>query len=172
MVDQVTLDRIKLMHPKLRNELEHIYSAQIVPALTGRAWCRFAFTLRSFEEQAALYAQGRTKLYDAKGNKLGIVTNSPAGESYHNYGLAFDICLVVDGNTSWDTVKDFDGDGVPDWMEVVKIMKGNGWEWGGDFPGTFKDKPHFEKRFNHNWRELLAKHNAKDFIPGTTYVNI
>jgi peptidoglycan L-alanyl-D-glutamate endopeptidase CwlK len=172
MVDQVTLDRIKLMHPDLRNETEHIYSAQIVPALSGRAYCRFAYTYRTFDEQAALYAQGRTKLYDSKGNKLGKVTNSKPGQSYHNYGLAFDIVLVADGNATWDDVKDFDGDSKSDWMEVVKIMKDNGWEWGGDWKGTIVDKPHFEKRFNHNWRDLLAKYNAGQFIPGTKYVTL
>lgn len=39
--------------------------------------------LRTFEEQTALYAQGRTK-------PGRIVTKAKPGESYHNYGLAFD----------------------------------------------------------------------------------
>ena len=38
---------------------------------------------RTMEEQAALYAKGRTK-----GGK--IVTKAKPGQSYHNYGLAFD----------------------------------------------------------------------------------
>ena len=69
-IDQVTLDRIQLLHPMLRDEAYYIYTAQVVPALSGRAMCRFAFTLRSWEEQAALYAQGRTKLFDSKGRLL------------------------------------------------------------------------------------------------------
>lgn len=39
--------------------------------------------LRSYAQQAALYAQGRT----APGN---IVTDSPAGHSWHEFGLAVD----------------------------------------------------------------------------------
>jgi len=171
MIDQITLDRIKTLHPKLRAEAEYIYKAQITPALSGRAYCRFAFTLRTFEEQAAIYAQGRTKLYDSTGRKLGIVTNAKPGQSLHNYGLAFDIVLVADGNATWDEITDFDKDGKADWMEVVQIMKNNGWEWGGDWK-TFKDKPHFQKVYGHKWQDLLAKYNAKNFIPGTTYVNI
>ena len=31
---------------------------------------------------------------------------------------------------------------------------------------------HFEKSFGYTWRQLKAKHDKKDFIPGTTYVNI
>ncbi|WP_246303048.1 M15 family metallopeptidase [Paenibacillus plantarum] len=37
--------------------------------------------LRTMDEQAALYAQGRTTVGS-------IVTNARAGYSYHNYGLA------------------------------------------------------------------------------------
>lgn len=176
-MDQITLNRIGLLHPVLRAEAEHIYKAQIVPALRGRAFCRFSYTLRTFEEQNGLYAQGRTRLYDSQGRRLGIVTNAKGGQSYHNYGLALDIVLVKDsdGNgtydkATWEDNVDFDKDGKADWMEVVEIFKRAGWEWGGDW--KFKDKPHFQKIFGYNWRELLKRHNAKQFVPGTTYVKI
>lgn len=171
-MDQITLQRIQLLHPKVRTEVENIYRNQIVPALTGRAICRFAYTLRTFAEQNALYAQGRTKLYDANGNKLGLVTKAKGGQSIHNYGLALDIVLIKDGATaSWEENVDFDKDGKADWMEVVNIFKANGWTWGGDWK-SFKDKPHFEKTFGNGWKDLLAKHNAGDFITGTNYVRI
>lgn len=171
MEDQITLQRIQLLHPKLRNEVEHIYRSQIVPALTGNAFCRFAYTLRTFAEQNTLYAQGRTRLFDSNGKRLGIVTKAKGGQSLHNYGLALDIVLIKNNNTaSWEDTVDFDKDGKADWMEVVQIFKSNGWEWGGDW--KFKDRPHFQKVFGFTWQQLLAKYNAKDFIPGTTYVNI
>jgi len=171
-MDNVTLQRIQLLHPKLRNEVEQMYRTQIVPALTGRAICRFAYTLRTIAEQDALYAQGRTKLYDANGNRLGVVTKAKGGQSIHNYGLALDIVLIKDGKTaSWEDNIDFDKDGKADWMEVVNILKANGWEWGGDWK-SFKDKPHFQKTMNNSWQSLLAKYNAKDFISGTNYVRI
>ena len=50
MEDKITLERIKLLHPSVVNEVEHIYRAQVVPALTGRAICRFAFTLRNVSD--------------------------------------------------------------------------------------------------------------------------
>jgi peptidoglycan L-alanyl-D-glutamate endopeptidase CwlK len=177
MEDKLTLDRIKLLHPKLRNEVEHIYRTQIVPALAGRAMCRFAYTLRTFAEQDTLFAQGRTRLFDANGRRLGIVTKAKGGQSIHNYGLALDIVLLKDTNNdgtfesaSWETTVDFDKDGKADWMEIVDILKRNGWVWGGDW--KFKDAPHFQKTFGYTWRQLLGKYNKKDFIPGTTYVNI
>lgn len=178
MEDKITLERIQLLHPKVRQEVEHIYRSQIVPALTGRAICRLAYTLRTFQEQDAIYAQGRTKLFDEKGRRLGIVTKAKAGQSIHNYGLALDIVLVVDKDSngtyeaaSWETNVDYDKDGKPDWMEVVNIFKSNGWEWGGDWK-SFKDTPHFQKDFGYSWQSLKAKYDAKDFIPGTNYVKI
>ena len=171
-MDNITLQRIQVLHPKVRTEVENIYKNQIVPALTGRAICRFAFTLRTFAEQDALYAQGRTRLFDANGNRLGVVTKAKGGQSIHNFGLALDIVLIKDNKTaSWEDNVDFDKDGKADWMEVVDILKANGWSWGGDWK-SFKDKPHFEKTFGYTWQQLLAKHNAGDFIAGTNYVNI
>lgn len=176
--DKLTWDRIEQMHPKLIDETKKIYG-EICEVLKGRALCRFAYTVRTFDEQNALFAQGRTKLFDTKGKRLGVVTNARGGQSYHNYRLALDIVLLVDKNNdgtkesaSWETAIDFDGDGLADWSEVVNIFKKYRWTWGGDWGGRLNDKPHFEKTFGYTWKDLLAKHNAKDFIPGTTIVNI
>jgi peptidoglycan L-alanyl-D-glutamate endopeptidase CwlK len=175
MVDKITVDRIKLMHPKVSSEVMSLYLDKIVPALTGKAICRFAYTVRTFSEQTALYAQGRTILYDSKGRRLGKVTNAKSGQSYHNYGLALDIVLLKDTNAdgkfdtaSWETAIDFDKDGKADWMEVVDIFKKAGWTWGGDW--KFKDAPHFEKTFGYSWRTLLQKHFKGQYIPGTNHV--
>lgn len=143
-MDKITLSRIENIHPKLYQELLIIYE-DICQALTGKAICRFTHTYRSFQEQDKLFLQ-RPK-----------VTNAKGGQSYHNYGLAVDICLIINGKeASWDTLKDFDGDGVSDWMEVVSIFKKYGWFWGGDFK-TFKDRPHFEKTFGLQPSELLKR---------------
>lgn len=158
MKDQISLDRIKLAHPKLRDELGAIYD-EICQALTGKAICRIVYTLRTFAEQDALYAQGRTK-------PGKVVTKAKGGQSFHNYALACDIVLLVDkdGNgtyeeASWDTKTDFDGDGKADWSEIVAIFKRYGWTWGGDW--KFVDAPHFEKTFGKSVMELLALYNAK-----------
>jgi len=159
-MDKITLTRIDLLHPKVRDEVKQIYT-EICAALKGRAICRFAYTLRTFKEQNALYAIGRTKLYDEKGRRLGKVTNAKGGQSYHNYGLAIDIVLLkdTDGNgtfesASWETNVDFDKDGKADWMEVVAIFQKYGWEWGGVW--KFKDLPHFQKSFGYSTAQLAA----------------
>lgn len=163
MLDPLTIQRINLLHPKIREEVLDIYTNQVVPALTGNSTCRFAYTLRTFSEQNSLYAQGRT-------TSGSIVTKAKGGQSIHNYGLAFDIVLLEGGNASWDTVKDFDGDSRSDWMEVINIFKNNGYEWGGDW--QFKDTPHLQKTFGYTWQELLEKYNSGDFIEGTNYVSL
>jgi len=157
MKDQITLDRIQLLHPKLREDALDIYN-EIIAALNGSAICRFAYTLRIFAEQDALYAQGRTKA----GAK---VTNAKGGQSYHNYGLAIDIVLLVDKDkngsfesASWDIKTDFDGDGKADWMEIVAIFKRYGFEWGGDW--KFNDAPHFQKTFGKSIAELQTLHKT------------
>jgi peptidoglycan L-alanyl-D-glutamate endopeptidase CwlK len=157
MKDQKTLERIQLLHPKLREEALTMYD-EIVAALTGTAACRFAYTLRTFAEQDALFAQGRTK-------PGAIVTKAKGGQSYHNYGLAIDIVLLVDKDkngtfetASWDLKTDFDGDGKSDWQEVVAIFKRYGYEWGGDW--KFVDAPHFQKTLGKSIAELQTLHNA------------
>lgn len=168
MRDSTTLSRIQLLHPIIRDEVMEIYVNEIVPALSASTYCRFAYTLRTFQEQDDLYALGRTKLFDQNGKRLGIVTNAKAGQSFHNYGLALDIVFIDGRSAYWDIFKDFDGDGMADWMEVVRIFDDHGWEWGN----SWGDSPHFQKTFGHTWQELLELHDQKVFIPGTTYVNI
>ena len=146
MKDQLTLDRIKLLHPKVRDEVYEIYN-EICDNLKGRAFCRFSYTLRTFAEQDLLF------------KKVPKVTNAKGGMSYHNYGLAIDIVLIIDGKSaSWEQKIDFDKDGKADWMEVVTILKQYGWEWGGDW--KFEDNPHFQKTFGYSVRQLLALHQS------------
>lgn len=168
-MDKITLQRIELLHPALRDEAKEIY-AEICERLTGKALCRFSHTLRTFAEQDALYAQGRT----APGK---IVTKAKGGQSFHNYALAIDIVLLVDkdGNgsyesASWDTATDFDNDNSPDWDEVVYVFGLYGWEWGGNW--KFKDTPHFQKTFGLTIAEAKKRYDNKQVISGTNYIKL
>lgn len=155
IMDKVTLQRIEKLHPLVRDEVKEIIR-ECDQALTGRAKVRITQGLRSFEEQEKLYAIGRI----TTGKK---VTNAKAGQSIHNYGLAVDICLMIDGKAaSWDTAKDWDNDKVADWYECVKIFAKHGWDWGGNWK-TFKDLPHFEKK-NISAKKGLIKTSWKTFL--------
>ncbi len=154
-MDNITQQRIQKLHPLVRDEVINIIK-ECDLALTGQAKIRITQSLRSFKEQDELYAVGRTK----PGKK---VTNAKPGQSIHNYGLAVDICLIIDDKTaSWDTAKDWDNDKIADWYECVKIFAKYGWNWGGNWK-TFKDLPHFEKKsiktktseIKTTWRNLI-----------------
>lgn len=165
-MDTVTQNRITLLHPKLRAEVTDLIN-QANAALSKHSHVRIVQGLRTIAEQDALYAQGRSK----PGKK---VTNAKGGQSLHNYGVAIDFCLIIDDKeVSWDLKKDWDGDKIADWMEVVSVFRKAGWEWGGTW--KFTDNPHFQKTFGFTWQQLLAKTKAgQTFVDanGQTYVNL
>ena len=154
-METTSLERLAQLHPKVRDKAIDAYTEAVKVTPVG-VHPFIDQTMRSFAQSDELYSKGRT-------TKGPIVTNAKAGQSYHNYGLALDFHIQINGKDSW--VVDHN------WMVVVNVFKAHGFVWGGDFKSIL-DQPHFEMTFGHNWRDLLAKHNAKDFIPGTTFVNI
>lgn len=141
----LTLDQVKLKSQSKLVGLQPLIVAATV-ALIERCYSRgvpivITHGLRTYAEQDALYAQGRTK-------PGVIVTNARGGYSNHNFGWAIDFALLLpDGRTvSWDTLRDGDKDSLPDWSEVVEEAKKLGFEWGGDW-WTFKDMPHLQMVF-------------------------
>lgn len=94
---------------------------------------------RSFEEQDALYAQGRTTPGD-------IVTNAKGGESAHNYGCA----------TDWTW---FDEQGQLHWLEDKDSRWGQFWSAIDDIPQLysgrfFSDLDHVELRLDIPWKSI------------------
>lgn len=170
MRDDVTKVRVEKLHPAVRQEAANAIT-QIEQGFPPNIKIRVVQSLRTIEEQDALYAQGRTK----PGPK---VTNARGGKSYHNYGLAIDFALMYDENgdgkfelLSWDIAKDGDKDGKKDWMEVVDAFKSLGWEWGGEWH-SLKDYPHLEKKFGYTVSKLFERYKAGDFMAGTKYVKL
>lgn len=97
----------------------------------------FTSTYRDFESQNALYLQGRTPESKARGEK--IVTNAKAGESFHNYRVAFDVVPVVNGKPVWGT----SGADLKLWETIGSIGVDLGLEWAGNWK-TFREFPHFQ----------------------------
>lgn len=155
-MDARSLTNLNTLHPKFRPSAIQAW-AEAQAAMPANVQIIVIQGLRTFAESNALYAQGRT----APGP---IVTKASAGQSYHNYGLAFDFEMLTNGHE--DNIVG------PNWLKVVSIMESHGMFWGGHFPDNFHDDPHFENRYGYNWRDLLVKHNKGDLIAGTTYVNI
>jgi peptidoglycan L-alanyl-D-glutamate endopeptidase CwlK len=154
-MDKVTKDRIALLHPRIRDVVTQTLE-KLSTELPKNIDVRITQALRTFSEQDNLFNKGRS----APGPK---VTNARGGESIHNYGLAFDYVLFIDGKISWEV------DAA--WKKVAAAFKAEGFTWGGEWK-SIKDYPHLERTFGYSWQQLLEKYKRKDFIAGTQYVNL
>lgn len=98
---------------------------QAMPAGTE---ARIISGTRTYPEQDALFRQGRF------GNPGPRVTNARGGQSWHNFGLAWDIGLFRGGTYLQDD---------PLYEKAGDHGKVDGVAWGGDWVG-FKDRPHYQ----------------------------
>lgn len=83
-------------------------------------------TYRDAESQNELYAQGRTK----PGKKI---TNAKAGQSYHNWRVAFDFVPIINGKAQWNDAELF--------TKCGEIAEDVGLEWAGRWV-KFKELAH------------------------------
>lgn len=122
-------------------------------------------TLRTLEEQSRLYRQSRkfsviTKKIDSL-NRQGLnkianilesvgpcsgpyVTDAGPGESWHNYGEAFDAVPLIDGKAAWD-VKQFRNI----WNIYGESVEKSGLVWSGRWK-SFREMPHAQLRHKGN----------------------
>jgi peptidoglycan LD-endopeptidase CwlK len=98
-------------------------------------------TFRTLNEQATLYAQGRT-------TPGPIVTHARPGQSAHNYGLAIDVVPVYLGKLIWDGND-------PIWQKVGNCGLEHGLEWYGMPAAPFRELPHFQLP---NWPRVVNTH--------------
>ena len=134
--DIVSEKRINTLHPMVRPfAIQFINEAQKQLGITLRVTDAF----RTYAEQNKLYAKGRT----AAGKK---VTNARGGESNHNFGTAFDVVPMENGQPNYDA----------DYLPIAKLGKSLGFKWGGDWV-SLDDKPHFEMNFGYTFKQLRNK---------------
>ena len=150
-----SIDKLNQLHPKLRAIAIKAYNEAVLATPAG-IHPVVDQTYRSFAESDKLYQQGRTMPGE-------IISNAKAGQSWHNWALALDFHLVINGKDSWDVDEN--------WMKVVNIFKAANFNWGGDFPGKFKDYPHLECKMGQTLNSLMSSYEAKNFIEGTEYIN-
>jgi peptidoglycan L-alanyl-D-glutamate endopeptidase CwlK len=100
-------------------------------------------TYRDNESQTQLYNQGRNST-GAIINKSKVVTYAKAGQSFHNYRLAFDFCPMIEGQCAWTNTLLF--------IKCANIGKSLGLESGMDFAKP--DKPHLQYTNGLTWQDL------------------
>ncbi|GKT07000.1 M15 family metallopeptidase [Desulforhabdus sp. TSK] len=113
----------------LQEEVRPLARALVHKAAAAGIGIKIISGLRTYEEQDALYAQGRS----APGK---TVTNAKGGYSNHNFGIAFDIG-VFEGNKYMEES--------PKYKAVGVLGMDLGLEWGGNWK-TIVDEPHFQLR--------------------------
>jgi len=131
--------RLAGVHPRLAVRAMAIIGAAAADGHT----LRVTQGLRTFAEQDALWAQGRT----VPGKR---VTNARGGQSYHNYGLAFDVAVLVDGKVTWDIDRYA---ALTPYAQRVGLEHGYTWS-------TFRDPPHFQLPNLPSCATLLRTYNA------------
>jgi len=95
---------------------------------------------RTYDEQNALFEQGRSK-------PGRIVTNARGGYSNHNFGIAFDIGVFEGGRYLGES---------PAYKAVGAIGMKLGLEWGGNWK-SIQDEPHFQLR--PAWAREMSERN-------------
>ena len=88
--------------------------------------------LRTWAEQDALYAQGRTTPGE-------IVTHAAGGYSWHNFGMAIDLVPedITPGQPDWNLNN-------PVWARMVSIAESLGLVSGAEWHGADLDVPHVQ----------------------------
>jgi peptidoglycan LD-endopeptidase CwlK len=131
-------DRSERNIATLLPEVQPIARALVQKAASNGIAIKIISGHRTYAEQDALYAQGRT----TPGEK---VTNARGGYSNHNFGIAFDIG-VFSGTTYLPES--------PKYKAVGVLGMDLGLEWGGNWT-SIVDQPHFQLR--PTWAEGMTE---------------
>lgn len=132
-MDERSKRNLESLHPDVQSKFEaFLTEVQTIAKSKGLEYKAICGT-RSWEEQARIYALGRT----VPGK---IVTKAPPGYSMHNFGLALDCGVFRDGKyldeTDPKTASAMH-------KKAGAIASSHGLRWGGNFK-TITDEPHFE----------------------------
>jgi peptidoglycan L-alanyl-D-glutamate endopeptidase CwlK len=138
---------ILTLHPKVQ-KMARVFMNAAIPIAKAKGYdVRIISGTRTFAEQDAIYAQGRT----AKGK---IVTNARGGYSNHNFGIAFDVGVFKD-TLYFGTHPLYD--------ELGLVGESLGFEWGGRWK-KMVDKPHFQAKTGLTIAQMRERVNAKQDI--------
>lgn len=132
MLNNHSLARIALVYPELARRATQLE----IMALARGIKIEYSQGIRTFTEQKLLWQKGR----DASGNIIdpkAVVTNAPPGHSYHEYGLALDFFVLVNGQAEWNVEHGH-------YMEVVEIAESLGLTSGARWPKPKTDVDHLQ----------------------------
>ena len=154
-LSQNTKNHINKLHPDIRDSTKNM----MVNLYNSGVNVEIVSSLRPFAEQDKLYSIGR----DGEKDNRKIVTYAKGGESFHNYGLAFDVEVYNNKHRkNWDVNS-------TDWQKVIAEGQAQGFEAGATWE-KFKDYPHFENSFGLSTKQLLERINNNQSEGGFVHV--
>lgn len=127
------------LHPKVKAMAEAFVAA--CAASAEKVDVIITSTYRDNESQQLLYEQGRAR-------PGAIVTNAKAGESFHNYRLAFDFAPIVNGKIPWNDGALF--------TRCGEIGEKCGLQWAGRWTGPFREMAHLQWSGGLSLKDLQA----------------
>ncbi len=122
------------LHPLFQGKVHEFEDAARAAGLDVLIYC----TYRDRAGQDELYSHGRT----APGK---IVTNARAGQSAHNFGLAFDGVPMIHGKPMWDEKHEA-------WQTYGHVASAVGLEWAGTWV-SMKEFPHIQMP---GWKQIAG----------------
>jgi peptidoglycan L-alanyl-D-glutamate endopeptidase CwlK len=152
MFTKRTLENIASINKKARAKLEPFVVAAQELMAKRNVTVEVISGLRSWQQQAALYAQGRTK-------PGRIVTKARPGSSWHNYGLAIDLGLFQAG-VYLDERKPALAAEL--YNQLGKLAAEHGVEWAGIWK-SFPEGPHFQVTFGLSLAAVRARMQAENY---------
>jgi peptidoglycan LD-endopeptidase CwlK len=149
MIHPRTKKHIDRLDPKVRNAFTKF--AEDAQALTKELGMEYLGVSgnRTWAEQDALYAKGRTK----PGPK---VTNAKGGQSNHNFGIAMDFGVFKNGKYL-DDINPVLAAKIH--RLVAQDAADYGLDWGGNWE-SFSDEPHYEYHTGLTMAQKRAKYKA------------
>ena len=151
-------EKIKTLHPEIRNAT----SSMLTNLKKDNVNVEISLATRTYEEQDRLYSKGRNE----KGEIIDeskVVTYAKGGQSYHNFGLAFDVEVYNENGTkNWNKQSEA-------WQKVINEGKKQGFVAGAEW-NDFPDLPHFENSFGNTQSAL--RYNIQNNKMKDGYVNV
>lgn len=126
--DERTERNIATLHPRAQAKAREFMALAVPLMQQYGAEVKIIGGYRTYAEQDALYAQGRTK-------PGPVVTKARGGFSNHNFATAWDVGIFKGGKYLEDS---------PLYSRLGELADDVGIEWGGNW--KFRDEPHFEVR--------------------------
>jgi peptidoglycan L-alanyl-D-glutamate endopeptidase CwlK len=147
-----TLENLASLNRKARARLEPFLLAAEELLRVDEVTVEVISGLRSWQQQAALYAQGRTR-------PGRIVTKARPGSSWHNYGLAMDLGLFQRGRYLDETSPAV---AARLYARLGSLAASLGIEWAGNWR-SFPEGPHFQ------WTDGLTLAEARRRMEANNY---